>query len=192
MVNLMELWLPILVSTVICFIASAIIWMALPIHKHDYKDPGDKEGPILDLLRTSKLDPGVYYVPWCGGKDWKDPANQAKLKAGPWAMLTVQAGQPNMGKNLGLWFIHLLIVGILVAYVTSHAGLVSGSDYLKVFRVAGTAALLAHAGGALPACIWMGAPWSHLPGKLIDGVVYALLTAGAFGWLWPHAQVAAN
>jgi hypothetical protein len=36
----------------------------------------------------------------------------------------------------------------------------------------------------------MGMPWSHVPGRVFDGVVYALLTAGVFGWLWPHATQA--
>jgi hypothetical protein len=30
-------------------------------------------------------------------------------------------------------------------------------------------------------------PWSQLPGRLIDGVVYALLTAGCFAGFWPGA-----
>lgn len=186
MVELTQLWLPILVSAAITFVASAILWMALPIHKHDYKNPGDKEGDILGLVRSAGLKPGVYYVPWCQGKQ-KDPAVMERMKTGPWAMLTVMPSGPNMGKMLGMWFLHLLIVGVFVAYVSSHAGLGvrTADNYLSIFRVAGASALLAHAGYALPMCIWHGQPWSQLPGRLFDGVVYALLTAGAFAWLWP-------
>jgi hypothetical protein len=186
MTNLVALWLPILVSAVIVFIASSVIWMATPLHKHDYKNPGDKEGVILEFLRGAGLSPGVYYVPWCQGKDQKDPAVQAHMKAGPWAMITVMPGMPNMGKMLGLWFAHLVIVGVLVAYVTGTA-LPAGAAYLKVFQLAGVTALIAHAAYALPMSIWHGQPWSQLPTRLIDGVVYSLLTAGVFGWLWPKA-----
>jgi hypothetical protein len=186
MVELLDLWMPIVLSAVIVFVASSIIWMASPLHKHDYKNPGDKEGPLLDLLRAKSFEPGVYYVPWCHGKA-NDPATADKMKRGPWASLTVLPGMPNMGKMLFSWFAHLLIVGVFVAYLTSHAGLAPGAEYLHVFRIAGTGALMAYAGYALPMCIWHGMPMSQLPGRLVDGAIYALLTAGTFAWLWPHA-----
>lgn len=184
MVSLADLWLPILVGAAVLFIASSIIWMATPLHKHDYKNPGDKEESILSFLKSAALAPGVYYVPWCQGKE-KDPAVQEKMKAGPWAMVLVQPGPPNMGKMLGLWFVHLLIVTTIVAYVAANAGLAPGERYLSVFRVVGATALLAHAGYALPLSIWHGLPFKQLTGKVIDGLIYALLTAGVFGWLWP-------
>lgn len=190
MSNLMELWLPILVSAAIVFVASSIIWMALPIHKNDYKGAAAAEGPLLDTLRAAALKPGVYMLPWCnGGKDNAE-ATKAKMAAGPWAMIYVMKGNCGMGRTLGLWFVHLVIVGVFVAYVASHANLGPAPHYLSVFRVVGAAALLAHAGYALPMCIWHAHPWSLLPGKLFDAVVYSLLTAGTFAWLWPKAAAA--
>ena len=62
-----------------------------------------------------------------------------------------------------------------------------GAEYLHVFRITGTGALLAYAGYAMPMAIWHGMPWSQVPGRVIDGVIYALLTAGTFAWLWPDA-----
>ncbi len=186
MVQLVDLWMPILVSAAAVFVASSIIWMATPLHKHDYKDPGDKERSILDMLRGAALAPGAYYVPWCGGTSHKDPEVQAKMNAGPWAMLTVMPGKPNMGKMLGAWMIHLLIVGVFVAYLASHS-LDRGSAYLEVFRITGTGALLAYAGYALPMAIWHGMPWKQLPGRVLDGIIYALITAGIFGAMWPKA-----
>lgn len=187
---LVDLWMPILLSAVLVFIASSIIWMALPIHKHDYKDPGDKEDAILGMLRSASFAPGVYYVPWCQGKE-KDPAAMEKLKTGPWALMTVMGSAPSMGKMLGLWFVHLVIVAVFVAYLASNAGLAAGAEYLSVFRVSGTAAFLAYAGYAMPSAIWHGMPWSQLPGRIFDGLVYALLTAGTFAWLWPGAAAPA-
>jgi hypothetical protein len=186
MVPLADLWLPILVSAVLVFIASSIIWMATPLHKHDYKDPGEKEEAITGMLRSAALAPGVYFVPWCKGRE-KDPAVQEKLKSGPWALLTVLPSGPNMGKLLGLWFVHLLIVGLFVAYLAGHAGIGPGAAYMSVFRAAGVAALLAHAGYAMPMSIWHGQPWSQLPLRLVDAVVYALVTAGSFAGFWPSA-----
>jgi hypothetical protein len=179
-----QLWMPIVLSAVLVFIASAIIWMATPLHKHDYKDPGDKEDAILGLVRSAALAPGVYMVPWCHGKQ-KDPAAMERMKMGPWAILTVLPGF-NFGKSLAVWFVHLLIIGFFVAYLTANAR-AWGADYLEVFRIAGTTAFLAYAGYALPMAIWHAMPWRQVPGRIIDGLVYALLTAGTFAWLWPDA-----
>jgi hypothetical protein len=52
--------------------------------------------------------------------------------------------------------------------------------------VAGTAAFLGYAAGAVPAAIWMGKPWRSAVKELADGLIYGLLTAGVFGWLWPR------
>ncbi len=180
------LWKPILVSAALVFVASSILWMALPIHKHDYKNPGDKEDAILGAVRSASLAPGVYYVPWCQGAKAKDPAVMEKMKSGPWAMLTVMPHAPHMGRMLFLWFLHLAMVGVFVAYICANAGLAPGARYLAVFRVAGVSAFIAHTGYALPMCIWHGTPWNQLPGRVFDGAVYALLTAGTFAWLWPE------
>jgi hypothetical protein len=34
--------------------------------------------------------------------------------------------------------------------------------------------------------IGFGRPWSVALKEMTDGIVYGLLTAGAFGWLWPR------
>lgn len=188
MVAMTELWHAILLSAVLVFVASSIIWMALPIHKHDYKDPGDKEGPLLDALRSAGLRTGVYFVPWCQGKSKDEVAR--RMKSDVWALVSVLPGAPNMGKMLGAWLAHQLVVAVFVAYVLTSSGMAPGTAYLTVFRVAGATSLLAHAGYAVPMSIWNGQPWSTVPGRLFDGVVYALLTAGAFAWLWPEATPA--
>jgi hypothetical protein len=188
MMSLSSLWLPILVSTVFCFIASSIIWMASPLHKHDYKNPGEHEGPIMEFLKRANLGAGVYVVPWCThGKP--TPEMLAKMKSGPWATIIVPPGPPSMTKPLVLWFIHLLVIAITVGYVGAASGLGAGANYLKVFQMVGVAAFLVHVLGNLPMFIWMGQPWSTLPGRIVDGLIYTGLTAGTFGWLWPKATL---
>lgn len=188
---IIDLWKPILLAAVLVHIASALIWMVLPIHKHDYKDPGAAEGNILSFLRSAALAPGVYVVPWCTHQSMKDPAVVAKYKSGPWAQLIVQGGPMNIGKSMIFWITNLIIVSIFIAYVASNS-LPAGTHYLKVFRVVGATALLAYAGNCATLSIWMGMPWKQLPGRIIDGLIYALLTAGAFGWLWPKAAAVAS
>ncbi len=60
------------------------------------------------------------------------------------------------------------------------------APYLAVFRVAGTAAILAYGLRHLNNGIWKGQTWIVTLKELFDGIVYGLLTAGTFGWLWPR------
>jgi hypothetical protein len=90
-----------------------------------------------------------------------------------------------MPKFLGLWFAFTLIVGFFVASLTGRT-VAPGANYLVVFRVSGTAAFLAYGLGNLSNGIWKGQPWGMTLKEVIDGLVFGLLTAGTFGWLWPH------
>jgi hypothetical protein len=111
---------------------------------------------------------------------------QEKYKQGPVGVLTVfPSGPPAMPKFLGMWFAYCLIIGVVVAYLAWHT-VTPGAPYRHVFRVAGTAAFLAFGVGILSNGIWKGQPWSNVIKEAADGLVYALLTAGTFGWLWPH------
>jgi hypothetical protein len=114
------------------------------------------------------------------------PEMQEKYRRGPVGHLTVMpSGRPNMGKYLGLWFGYSLVVGVFVAYLSGRT-LEMGAQYLAVFRVAGTTAFMAYGLANLVDSIWRGAPWSNTVRAVVDGLVYALVTAGAFGWLWPR------
>jgi hypothetical protein len=37
-----------------------------------------------------------------------------------------------------------------------------------------------------PMSIWYRRAWTITIKSTIDGLIYALLTAGTFGWLWPR------
>jgi hypothetical protein len=186
MVSIPELWLPIAVSTVLVFVASNIVWMALPHHKSDATRLPD-EAEALAVLGKQGLKPGLYRFPWAGSMaEMKDPAFVEKLNKGPVALLTVIPNGPfNMGRSLGLWTGYLVVIGVCVAYLTGRV-LGPGAPYLEVFRVAGTVAFLAYSGAQLPAAIWWGKPLSVAFKEILDGLLYGLVTAGAFGWLWPR------
>ena len=186
MVPIPELWLPILVATVLVFVASNLVWMVLPHHKGDTRRLPE-EGPVVEALGKQGLKPGLYRFPWASSiAEMKDPAFVEKLNKGPVGLLTITPSGPfNMGRAMGLWVGYLVVVGIFVAYLT---GRVLGPDahYLQVFRVAGTAAFLAYSGAQLPASIWWGKPLGVAFREILDGLLYGLLTAGAFGWLGPR------
>jgi hypothetical protein len=185
MVPLTALWLPILLAAVIVFVASSIMHMVLPYHRSDYQKLPD-EDRLLAALRAAGLKRGLYVFPFCAQKEMKSPAMIEKYKQGPVGMMTVfPSGPPPMPKLLAMWFVYCLVIGFFVAYLTGHT-VSPGARYLAVFRVAGTAAFLAYGVGQLVNSIWGGQPWSVTIKHVIDGLIYGMLTAGTFGWLWPR------
>jgi len=185
MVSLTSLVLPILLSAVFVFIASSLIHMVLKYHQSDYTRLPD-EDKVLAALRSSDLKPALYTFPYCTHKEMKSSTVQEKFKQGPVGMVTVfPSGPPNMPKFLGMWFGYCLLVGFFTAYLTGRT-VMPGAHYPAVFRVAGTAAFFAYGLGPLVNGIWRGVPWGGVLKESFDGLIYSLLTAGTFGWLWPR------
>ena len=60
--GLHALWLPILLSAVIVFVASSLIHMVSPWHKNDYPRM-QNEDKVMDALRPLALPPGDYLIP---------------------------------------------------------------------------------------------------------------------------------
>jgi len=185
MVPLAALWLPILLSAVIVFVASSIMHMLLPYHRSDYRQLPE-EDKILAALRTANLTRGLYIFPFCTHKDMKSPALIEKYKQGPVGHMTILPnGPPVMPKFLIQWFVYCLLIGSFVACLAGST-LAPGTHYKTVFHVVGLAAFLAYGLGHLSNGIWKGQTWSSTIKEVFDGLVYALLTAGTFGWLWPR------
>ena len=185
MVPLSALWLPIVLSAIIVFVASSILHMLLPYHRADYRQLPE-EDKVLPSLRSAGLERGLYIFPHATHQNMKSPEIVEKYKQGPVGMMILFPNGPVvMPKFLGLWFGYCLIVAFFVAYLAAHT-IAPGTYYLAVFRVVGTAAFLAYSLGPLANVIWKGYPWSFVTKEVIDGLIYALLMAGTFGWLWPR------
>jgi len=186
MVPISSLWIPILLSAVIVFFASFILNIVLTYHRTEYRKFPDEDG-LSAAIRKSATSPGFYAFPYTAGpKDMKSPEIVEKFKKGPVALLTMfPSGPPPMGKYLTQWFLYSVLIGVFVAYLTGRTtGL--GTAYLAVFRLAGTIAFLGYGVGHILNSIWMGHRWSSTIKYVFDGLIYALLTAGTFGWLWPR------
>jgi hypothetical protein len=96
-----------------------------------------------------------------GLPDREDPGFKKKQEEGPVGSLILRPNGPyNMTSSLVLSLLYNL-------------------------GVAGTVTILAYCGAQFYPSIWMGRPWSVTFKDLADGVIYGLLTAGTFGWLWP-------
>ena len=185
MVSVVSLTIPILVAAVLVFIASSIIHMVLPIHRSDFGRVPDEDG-VMDALRRFKIPPGDYLMPRPSSPAaMKDPAFLAKRDQGPVAVMTIMPpGPPAMGMALAQWFLYCVLVGVFAAYIAGRA-LTPGAHYLDVFRFVGASAFMGYSLGLLPQSIWYKKAWSATMKSVFDGLVYALLTAGTFGWLWP-------
>lgn len=186
MVSIAALWLPILLSAVFVFIVSSVVHMMLGYHRTDFRRLPN-EDKMLDSLRSGDIPPGDYLFPRpASHREMSSPEMMEKYKKGPVGVMTLlPSGPPAMGKQLVQWFVFCLVVGIGAAYLTGRA-LGPEATYLAVFRFAGTSAFYAYAFGRVVESIWMGRAWSTTLKNVFDGLVYALVTAATFAWLWPH------
>jgi len=187
MVPLTTLWLPILVSAVVVFVASSIMHMVLAYHKSDYRRLPDEER-VTEALRSAGASPGrVYFFPYYSFKEMKSAEVVEKLKRGPVGLMTVlPSGPPAMRRSLVLWFSYCIVIGIFAAYLAGRT-LAPGAAFLEVFRVAGTVAFLGYGAAHAQESIWAGRSWVVTFKHVFDSLVYAVLTAGIFGWLWPKS-----
>jgi hypothetical protein len=185
MTGLSALWIPILVSAVFVFVVSSVIHMALPWHRDEYPKVPD-EDKLRNALKPLGIPPGDYMVPRAASMDeMKSPAFTEKLTQGPVVILTVLPNGPmQMGRNLLLWFIYSIVVSVFAAYVAGRA-LGPDAEYLAVFRFTGATAFAGYALALWQMWIWYKRSLKTTIKATIDSLVYALVTAGAFGWLWP-------
>ncbi len=185
MVSIMSLWLPIFLAAVFVFVISSIIHMLLPYHRKDFTKLPDEE-KVMDDLRKYNIPPGEYVMPYAeSSKEMSSPEHLDKAKKGPVAIMTVmESGPQKMGLSLVLWFLYAIIVGIFAAYISGRA-LGPGADYLAVFRFTGATAFVGYTLALWQNSIWFKRKWSTNVKNTFDGLIYALFTAGTFGWLWP-------
>jgi hypothetical protein len=182
---LIPLWLPILLSTVVVWIISAVVWMALPHHKRDFIALPDEDG-FMDAVRKSGIKPGNYIFP-----DFRDPKvmksekTQKALNEGPVGHLSVWQTPLTMGGKMAATFIVYLVVSTLIAYLTRVA-LPGAAPFAKVFQVAATAGILAYCFSFIPNAVWFGSYKRTIVANVVDGIVYGLITGALFAWLWPH------
>jgi hypothetical protein len=159
MTGLDALWLPILLSSVFVFVASSVIHMASPWHKGDYPAVPNQDR-VMEALRPFAIPPGDYFLPRpASRKELRSPEFVEKMRKGPVVLLTVMPNGPgSMGRNLGLWFLYC----------------------------AGVAAFIGYSVALWQLSIWYRRAWTATIKATVDGLIYALLTAGTFGWLWPR------
>ena len=186
MVSAFSLWLPILVSAALVFVASSVIHMMLSYHNKDFRAVRDEDG-VMDALRGFDIPAGDYSLPHAASLEvMRSEEFQDKARRGPVTFMTVLPDGRlfSMRDQLIQWFVYSAVVGLFAAYVTGLA-LGPGADYMAVFRLASTTAFIGYALAHAQRSIWFSQNWGTTARNMFDGLVYALLTGGVFGWLWP-------
>lgn len=183
--SVFELWLPILLAGVATHIASTIAWTVMPHHKPEWnKLPGDVEDGLLDFIDSKNVPAEQYLFPYADDpKEMSTPEFKAK-EGRCRGMLVLWPNPTNMGKAIGLTLAFFMVAAFLVGYVASIAFGAGESDKLEIFALVFTTALLCHAAGPFPGVFWFR---KYFAMEVLDGVVYALITAGIFTMLWPAA-----
>ncbi|MEZ5465468.1 MAG: hypothetical protein R3F22_09665 [Lysobacteraceae bacterium] len=180
-----QLWLPVLLAAIGVFVASSLIHMLLKWHNSGYRKL-ENEDAVRAAINAGTYSPGLYVLPYCADmKDMQGEAMQAKLREGPVAFLTVRPSGPvSMGKPLLQWFL-LNIVVAAVGGMLAWQYVGPGGNGHAAGHLVGVLALGVYALGGFQEGIWMGRRWSSVLLHALDGVIYAIIVALVFMWLWP-------
>ncbi len=126
MVSLGALWLPILLSAVLVFVASTLIHMVLKYHASDYRALPNEDA-FRAAFRGTHVPPGpVHHSAHLRHEaDGQPRAHREAARKGPVAVLNLRPnGVIGMGKSLGQWFVFSLVVSAVrrTSRVDSAAG----------------------------------------------------------------------
>ena len=179
----LDLWLPILLSTVALWFLSFIAWAILPHHFGDRSRLPDEEG-VMEYLRTAGVGTGNYFFPYCGSaKEQGDKSYVERYMNGPRGTLNLYE-MPNMGWNMLRTILYFFVTVFTIAYIT-HVACPPGdaaTGFGKVFRIAGTIGILNYASSGVLGRIWFTERmWTNI----VDGIVYGLVLGLIFASLWP-------
>ena len=186
MVSLPSLWMPILLSTVLVFLASFVTHMVLKYHWSDFRRM-PLEDDVMETLRRFNIPPGDYVVPH--PKDaaaLRSKEFQEKVARGPRFVATiVPAGQTGMGAQLAQWFVFCTVVSVFAGYLTSRS-VPAGAEYLHVSQVASTTAFIGYTLARWADVIWYRRSVTTALKYTFDGLLFGFITGGTFGGLWPQ------
>jgi hypothetical protein len=186
-ISLVQLWMPIVLGTFLAWIASALIHILIKYHNSDYQGLSN-EAEVMTAVKNGSPKLGIHTFPYCADmSEMKNPEVQEKFNQGPVAILTIfPNGMPPMGKLMLQQISFFLFGSILIAYSATLV-LAPGDEYMVVFRFVSTVGFLAFGWANIPLSIWFGHPWSTTAKYLLDALIYGLVVAGSFAWLWPAA-----
>lgn len=177
---LITLWKPILVSTVVLFMLSFLVWALLPFHKKDHKRL-ENQAELQQAIRDLAIKPGVYFFP--SPKPGEKMDKEAWMR-GPSGLLTIMK-PPSMAGNMLATAGVLLCVAIGAAYI-GYFALGRNADFWRVFQIMTSVGIVAFCFSPLPNMIWFQSRhWAKLM-VVVDGVLYGVALGFVFAWMWPR------
>jgi hypothetical protein len=186
MVPIASLWIPILLSAVVVFVASFVLHMLIPFHRSDYQKLPN-EDRVVDALRGFGIPPGDYMAPSASGPAaMRDPAFLEKMNKGPVVVATfMPVGPIRMGAQLTQWFVYCVVVSLLAALATSITYR-AGANHHSVVHFSALIAFIGYTVAMWQLSIWYHRSWATTLRYTVDGAIYGFLTGLMFGWFWPH------
>jgi hypothetical protein len=182
--SVFDLWLPILLTGIATHVASFIAWMVLPHHKPEWKKL-PVEDDLLDFLDEHHVPAEQFLFPFCDDpKQMGSPEFVEKMNTRCRGYLVLWPQPPSMGKSIGLTLGYFFVAAFLIGYIASIAFMPGEVNKMQVFALTFTAGILCHALSPFPAAFWFP---QKVAMQVADGVVFALITAALFTWLWPAA-----
>lgn len=180
---LVDLWIPILVATVVLWFMSFFAWALLPHHFGD-KSKFPDEDALMEFLKNSGAPSGNYLFPYASNAQEQGAKEYIKRYTdGPRGALDLYE-MPNMGSNMAQTILYFLVTVLTIGYVT-HVACPPGAestDFMKVFRIAGTIGVLCYASSGFLFRIWFKSRhWTHV----LDGIAYGVVLGLIYGLLWP-------
>ncbi len=178
-----DLWLAIVIGTIALWLLSFVAWAVLPHHFGDNRKIADEDG-LMKFLKQANVTPGNYFFPYCGSaKEQGDKAYVARYTTGPRGTLNVYT-MPNMASNMIRTILYFFVTVFTIGYVT-HVACPPGdasTDFMRVFRVAGTIGVLVYASSGVLDRIWfVRRMWT----SILDGVIYGLVIGLIYACFWP-------
>ncbi len=181
---LIDLWIPILTATFALWVASTLAWMVMPHHFGDRRKV-HCEDELMKFVKDQNISAGNYMFPYPEtAAGMNKPEHMDKYKQGPRGTLNVYEMHA-MPTNVGLTILYFLVTVSTIAYVThvacqpTHAS----TDFMQVFRVAGTIGILTYASNNVLNRIWFRQRvWTDI----VDGIAYGLLLGLIFAMLWKY------
>ena len=178
-----DLWLPVLVGTIALQIASTLAWMVLPHHFGDHQKLVP-ENKLMELITKEKITAGSYMFPYPdSANQMNSKEHQDRYNKGPRGTIHVYApaNMPlNMLKTLCYFFVTVGTIGYITHIACPPEA--ETTDFMRVFRIAGTVGILTYASSGVLDRIWfVRRMWT----TMIDGVVFGLIVGVVFALLWP-------
>ena len=181
--NVVDLWLPILLTGLATHILSTIAWMILPHHKPEWKRL-PLEDEFLGWMHKNSVPSGQYIFPYAGdGAEAQSDAFKQKQSKGT-GMLTVWPTPTNMGKAIGFTFAYFMFAAFVIGYLSSIA-LPAGAPFMRVLQFTTTVGLVMFCAAHFPHAFWFR---RKVAMELLDGCAFAFATGLIFASLWPSAH----